>query len=51
MKHLKIYEDYGFDRPTIHEDDDLFDDIMEQIGINIEGNIFGKMVQLILIFI
>jgi len=35
MKHLKIYEDYGFDRPTIHEDDDLFDELVAQLGTNI----------------
>jgi hypothetical protein len=38
MKHLKVYEDIGFDRPTIHEDDDLFDEIVEQIGTNIINN-------------
>lgn len=34
MKHLKIYEDFGFDKPTIHEDDDLFDDLVTQLGTN-----------------
>ena len=36
MKHIKIYEDFGFDKPTIHEDNDLFDEIVRQFGRDID---------------
>jgi hypothetical protein len=36
MKHLKIYEDYGFERPDVHKDDDLFDEIVKELGSEIE---------------
>jgi hypothetical protein len=36
MRHLKIYEDYGFERPTVHADDELFDTLINELGSEID---------------
>ena len=36
MKHLIIFEDYTFDKPIMNDDNDLFDEIIKELGLNID---------------